>query len=76
MRYVTVIEKAGSNYSGYLPDLPGCVATGRTAAIVERRLREAAYMHLEGLREDGLPIPRPAAKAAYLSAPVSRRRTG
>ena len=57
MRYAVVIEKAQGNYSAYVPDLPGCVATGATTADVEREIREAIAFHIEGLREDGLPVP-------------------
>ena len=55
MRYAVVIEKAAANYSAYVPDLPGCVATGETIEEVESEIREAIAFHLEGLREDGLP---------------------
>ena len=57
MRYAIVIEKAESNYSAYVPDLPGCVATGATIAEVESEIRDAIAFHLDGLREDGLPVP-------------------
>lgn len=57
MRYAIVIEKAGANFSGYVPDLPGCVATGATVEETERELLSAIRFHLEGLREDGLPPP-------------------
>ena len=57
MRYAIVIEKAEDNYSAYVPDLPGCIATGATVAEVESEIREAIIFHLEGLREDGLPVP-------------------
>jgi predicted RNase H-like HicB family nuclease len=57
MRYAIVIEKAGENFSGYAPDLPGCVATGATVEEAESELREAIEFHLAGLREDGTPIP-------------------
>lgn len=60
MRYAIVIEKAESNYSAYVPDLPGCVATGATVEEAEASIREAIEFHLEGMREDGTPIqPRP-----------------
>jgi len=65
-RYAIVIEKAASNYSAYVPDLPGCVATGATVAETESLLREAIEMHLEGMREDGLPIPQPSSVVEYL----------
>jgi predicted RNase H-like HicB family nuclease len=57
MRYAIVIEKAEGNYSAYVPDLPGCVATGATIAEVETEIREAIVFHLDGLREDGMPVP-------------------
>jgi predicted RNase H-like HicB family nuclease len=59
MRYAVVIEKAEGNYSAYVPDLPGCVATGATVDEVEREIRDAIAFHIEGMREDGLPIPEP-----------------
>jgi predicted RNase H-like HicB family nuclease len=62
-----VIEKAGDNFSAYVPDLPGCVATGETVADVEREIGEAIVFHLEGLREDGLPIPPPASLVDYVN---------
>lgn len=68
MRYAVVIEKAGKNYSGYVPDLPGCVATGETVADVERELKAAIRFHLDGLAEDGLPIPEPSTVAEYVEA--------
>lgn len=66
MRYAIVIEKADSNYSAYVPDLPGCVATGATIEEVEAQIREAIAFHLEGLREDGLPVPTPASRVEYV----------
>ena len=57
MRYAIVIELAENNYSAYVPDLPGCVATGGTVKEVEEQIREAITFHLEGLRDDGLPAP-------------------
>jgi predicted RNase H-like HicB family nuclease len=66
MRYAIVIEKAGSNYSAYVPDLPGCVATGATIEEVEAQIREAIAFHVEGLREDGLPVPAPASRVEYV----------
>lgn len=64
--YAVVIEKAGDNFSAYVPDLAGCIATGETVAEVERELREAIRFHIDGLREDGLPIPPPSAVAEYV----------
>jgi predicted RNase H-like HicB family nuclease len=66
MRYAIVIEKAEGNYSAYVPDLPGCVATGETVQEVELQIREAIEFHLEGLREDGVPIPAPASRVEYV----------
>ena len=66
MRYAIVIEKAEGNYSSYVPDLPGCVATGSTVAEVEAQIREAIVFHVEGLREDGLPVPAPASQVEYV----------
>ncbi len=62
MRYAVVIENAGSNFSAYVPDLPGCVATGATLGDAETAIREAIAFHLDGLREDGSPIPPPSSK--------------
>ena len=66
MRYAIVIEKAGGNYSAYVPDLPGCIATGATADEVEREIREAIEFHLAGLREDGSPIPEASSRVDYV----------
>ena len=66
MRYAIVIEHAGSNYSAYVPDLPGCVATGATVEEVEREIRDAIEFHLEGLREDGVVIPPPSSAVRYV----------
>ena len=66
MRYAIVVEKAGDNYSAYVPDLPGCVATGNTIEEAEREIREAIEFHIEGLREDGLPVPQASSIVEYL----------
>jgi predicted RNase H-like HicB family nuclease len=66
MRYAIVIEKADSNFSAYVPDLPGCVATGDTIKETEDQIREAIEFHLDGLREDGLPIPSPQCQVEYV----------
>jgi predicted RNase H-like HicB family nuclease len=66
VRYAIVIENAGSNYSAYVPDLPGCIATGESVADTERLIREAIEFHLEGLRADGAPIPRPTSRVNYV----------
>ena len=68
MRYAIVIEKAAGNYSAYVPDLPGCIATGGTIEAVERELRQAIRFHIEGLQEDGLPVPRPTSTVDYVEA--------
>jgi predicted RNase H-like HicB family nuclease len=62
-KYLVILEHAeGSNYSAYVPDLPGCVATGQTIPEVEQRIREAIQFHIDGMREDGLPIPEPVGR--------------
>jgi predicted RNase H-like HicB family nuclease len=66
MRYAIVIEKAAGNYSAYVPDLPGCVATGATVAEVETEIHCAIIFHVEGLREDGLPVPVAASQVEYI----------
>jgi predicted RNase H-like HicB family nuclease len=66
MRYAIVIENAGSNYSAYVPDLPGCVATDASIEETEQAIREAIELHLEGLREDGSPIPPPSSRVEYI----------
>ena len=68
MRYAVVIEKAPGNYSGYVPDLPGCIATGPTVEAVENELRVAIRFHIDGLKADGLPVPGPEAVAEYVEA--------
>jgi predicted RNase H-like HicB family nuclease len=68
MRYAIVIEKADGNYSAYVPDLPGCVATGSNVAGVEKNMREAIRFHIDGLKEDRLPVPAPSAIAGYIEA--------
>lgn len=68
MRYAVVIEKAEGNYSAYVPDLPGCVATAASVADVEREIRDAIRFHIEGLKEDGLPVPAPTSMAEYVEA--------
>lgn len=70
MRYAVVIEKAEGNYSAYVPDLPGCVATGATVEEVEGEIRDAIVFHLDGLREDGLPVPRGDSQVEYVEVTV------
>lgn len=66
MRFAIVIEKAAGNYSAYVPDLPGCIATGHTETEVEQEIRDAIAFHLKGLQADGLPIPEPASRVGYV----------
>ncbi len=68
MRYGVVIERADGNYSAYVPDLPGCVATGATREEVEGNIREAIRFHIDGLRADGLPVPEPTSLCDYVDA--------
>jgi predicted RNase H-like HicB family nuclease len=68
MRYAIVIEKIGGNYSAYVPDLPGCVATGTTVQEVEHEMRGAIRFHIDGLKEDGLPVPQATTIAEYVEA--------
>ena len=66
MRYAIVIEKGPTSYGAYVPDLPGCVAVGESVEEVRKLISEAVPLHLEGLREDGLPIPEAATECEYL----------
>lgn len=68
MRYTVVIEQAGTGFSAYVPDLPGCIATGRTHLLVKQGIAEAMKFHLDGLRDDGATAPNPTARA-YVVAP-------
>jgi predicted RNase H-like HicB family nuclease len=71
--FLVVIEEAESNYCAYAPDLPGCVATGKTREEVERNMQEALEMHLRGLAEDEIAIPTPSARSEYFSVPARGR---
>ena len=68
MRYAVVIEDAGGNCSAYVPDLPGCIATGPTVQAVETEMSAAIRFHIEELHTDGLPVPAPPAVAEYVAA--------
>jgi len=68
MRYAVVIEKAEGNYSAYVPDLPGCVATGATLPEVETEIRAAIRFHIDGLKADGAPVPAASSIAEYVDA--------
>lgn len=70
MRYLIVIERTGTGYSAYSPDLPGCVAAGATREEVELEMKNAIVFHLEGLRSDGTDIPEPNTYSAYVDVPV------
>ena len=70
MRYAVVIERVNENYSAYVPDLPGCVATGASEAEVESLIREAIEFHVAGLRDDGLPVPPSSSKVEYVDIAV------
>ena len=74
MKYAVVIESGSNNYSAYVPDLPGCASTGKTLEEVERNIKEAIEFHLEGLREDGEPIPQPSTLCEYVEAASSEGR--
>ena len=66
MRYAVVIERAQHNYSAYVPDLPGCTATGNTVAEAQKAIRQAIELHLSGMREDGVPFPPPSSQVDYI----------
>jgi predicted RNase H-like HicB family nuclease len=66
MRYAIIIEKGGQNYGAYVPDLPGCVATGKTVEDTVKLMREAIEFHLEGMRLSGEPIPPPTSLCDYV----------
>lgn len=66
-KYLIVIEKAGKNFSAYAPDVPGCIATGKTVAEVKQNFKEALEFHLQGLAEDGQEAPGPTAKGEYIA---------
>jgi predicted RNase H-like HicB family nuclease len=66
MRYAIVIEKADENYAAYVPDLPGCVATGASVKEVETEIRDAIRLHIDGLKADGQPVPQPSSIAEYI----------
>ena len=69
-RYLVVVEETGTGYSAYSPDLPGCVATGSTREEVERHMREAIQLHLQGLRDEGFDVPAPTSYSSYIDIPA------
>ncbi len=74
MRYLVVIEKAKRNYAAYVPDLPGCIATGPTPGATRKAIRQAIEFHIEGMKEDGVAVPKPSAKSAEISITAARKR--
>ncbi|MBN1396251.1 MAG: type II toxin-antitoxin system HicB family antitoxin [Pirellulales bacterium] len=70
MKYLIVIEKTNTGYSAYSPDLPGCISTGHAVGKVERNMREAIDFHLEGMKQEGCPIPQPSSDSAYIEVAV------
>lgn len=66
MKYLIVVERSETGFSAYSPDLPGCVTTGKTEVETEGSMREAIELHLDGLKQEGLPIPEPSSKSAYV----------
>jgi predicted RNase H-like HicB family nuclease len=70
MRYAVVIEQTEQSFGAFVPDLPGCVAVGQTIEEVQQLIREAIELHLEGMREDGQPIPEPRAICEYVDVPA------
>lgn len=66
MKYLIVIERTGTGYSAYSPDVPGCAATGGTREEVEREMQEAIAFHLEGLKSEGLDLPQPRSSSSYV----------
>jgi len=75
MRYAIVIENAGTNFSAYVPDLPGCVATGATQAEAERAIAGAIELHLEGMRRDSAPVPAASSRVDYVEIESRDDRT-
>jgi predicted RNase H-like HicB family nuclease len=69
MEYLVVIEKAKNNYAAYSPDVPGCIATGKNPEETMEAYVKALKMHIDGLKEDGLPIPKPITRAEYVAVP-------
>ena len=71
MRYTIVLEKSTNNYAAYVPDLPGCVATGSTEQDVIAEIRQAIALHIESLLERGEPVPRPQCSATVLDVAIA-----
>ncbi len=69
-KYAVVVERGPNNYSAYVPDLPGCVSTGKTIEEIKTNIREAIELHLEGMMEDGVPVPEPSSVAIEIELPA------
>ena len=65
-KYLVIYEKAKENYSAYSPDIPGCIATGKTRKETEKNIKEAINLHIDGLKEDGQPLPEPSSFTEYV----------
>ena len=76
MEYLVVIERGASSFGAYVPDLPGVGVVGRSVAEVKRLVKEAIQLHVAGLREDGIPIPRPLARSHRVAVPRRKSRRG
>ena len=69
-KYLIVIEQTNNSYSSYSPDLPGCVSTGKTREEAEQNMREAIEFHVDGLRQEGYPVPEPRTTSSYVDLPA------
>ena len=69
-KYLIVIERTDSGYSTYSPDLPGCVSTGKSREEAEKNMREAIEFHVDGLRQEGYPVPEPQTTSSYVELPA------
>jgi predicted RNase H-like HicB family nuclease len=70
MKFLIVIEKTGTGYSAYSPDIPGCVATGTTRDDAEREMKSAVAFHIEGLKSEGMALPTPHSSSSYIEVPA------
>ena len=66
MKYLIIIEKTETGFSTYSPDVPGCVSAGRTEEEIKANMKEAIEFHVEGLKQEGLPVPQPSTKSIYV----------
>ena len=69
-RFLIIVEKTKTGFSAYSPDVPGCIATGKTKSGVEKRIRESIEFHINGLREEGYPIPKPNSYSSFVDVPA------